>query len=143
MKLISEARYLAAHELYIEILIRVDEAIDFNEEGKKAMKNSLHCEQHIMTLLKRTAEVKQALDYHDTSDDWIYGSSMLGITSYYRTSPGDNCITIKMEGAIEDLPTIEQFAVLKRQSMSSLTKLKSMLPISTLSVRKLKKFFIS
>ena len=138
MKLISEARYLAAHELYIEILIRVDEAIDFNEEGKKAMKNSLHCKQHIMT-----AEVKQALDYHDTSDDWIYGSNMLGITSYYRTSPGDNCITIKMEGAIEDLPTIEQFAVLKRQSMSSLTKLKSMLPISTLSVRKLKKFFIS
>ena len=113
VKLISEARYLAAHELFIETLRRVDEAIDLNEEEKTSIKNSLHYDQHVMTLLKRVAEVKQALDYHDTSDGWIYGSSMLGITTYYRTSPGDNCITIKMEGAIEDLPTIEQFAVIR------------------------------
>ena len=111
--LISEARYLAAHELFIETLRRVDEAIDLNEEEKKSIKNSLYYDQHVMILLKRVAEIKQALDYHDTSDGWIYGSSMLGITTYYRTSPGDNCITIKMEGAIEDLPTIEQFAVIR------------------------------
>jgi len=112
VELISEARYLAAHEVYIEMLSKVD-LTSISIEKKMTVKNAIHSNQHIIKLLKRTSEVNQALEFHDTSDDWIYGSSMLGITTYYRKSPEDNCITIKLEGTIDDLPTIEQFAVIR------------------------------
>jgi len=97
------------------MLSRIDHDIDISEEDKNAMKISLQGNQHIITLLKKTAEIRQAMEYHDScADDWVYGSNMFGITTYYRTSTtGGDCITIKMEGVIDDLPTIEQCAVVR------------------------------
>ena len=90
----------------------MDSDVTIKEDDISQVKNKLLMNSQIQLLLKRIIEIEKALEYHDTSDDWIIGSVLLGITTYYK-SHNDNTITIKMEGTMDNLPILEQFSVIR------------------------------
>ena len=64
-------------------------------------------------MLERALLIEHSIHFVDTSDDWILGTEMLGITTHYRKCEDyENAIVVKIEGTLDDLPLFEQMAVL-------------------------------
>ena len=62
-------------------------------------------------LVKRVEELNQIIqDTSDSLDDWILGSELFGIKTFYRIED-DGLLSLRMEG-IQEIPIFEQLAVL-------------------------------
>ncbi len=55
--------------------------------------------------------LQQELSIRTGGSDWIYGTKHFGITTYYQVAE-DGCITVRMEGGLDNLPFFEQAAVI-------------------------------
>lgn len=117
LDLIAGYRYLAAFEKYTTLREKLsqegdhDESMtkDWHDETEQAIKENI---VEIEKMLERAEEVQTTLEYEDNPDQWIYGTQMFGIKTYYQIDKSDNSIIIKLEGVMEDLPLFEQCAVI-------------------------------
>jgi hypothetical protein len=137
--LLKKNKYLAAHELYSQLLQQIDEVkhllnnpeaesspIDNENEvadqSSKVGNNDLlawlenaqswldtHQEQ-LQLMTDRMKDIDSCLNYQDHDEQWILGASHFGINTFYQLDDSDGSMIIKMEGHLE-LPLFEQCAV--------------------------------
>lgn len=125
--LVLDCRYLAAHELYTQLLSDLKNTEDTTtttttntpDDGATTISyqqflQSLLKENDaiIQKLLTRYKEVMETLHYQDSDQPWIEGAHLFGVTTSYQYDTSDHSLIIKLEGVMEELPIFEQCAVI-------------------------------
>ena len=108
----ASSRYLAARETYRKLCLDLAEP-NISAEDRLLVEESLASNQSIQTMLERAEKIQHALEFVDTSENWILGADMFGILTYYRKCEDDpNSIIVKIHGTMDNLPLFEQLAVM-------------------------------
>eukprot|EP01039_Chlorochromonas_danica_P001567 gene1567-1712_t len=124
--LVLDCRYLAAHELYAQLLSDLKSTEDTTTATTSAPDDEatiISYQQFLQNLLKendviiqklltRYQEVMETLHYQDSDQPWIEGAHLFGVTTSYQYDTSDHSLIIKLEGVMEELPIFEQCAVI-------------------------------
>ena len=84
------------------------------EEKRLRMKLVEHASE-IQLIRDRTTKVVNTIALEESvgevDSEWVYGTKYFGVSTYYKLSD-DGCITVRMEGGLDQLPFFEQAAVI-------------------------------
>jgi hypothetical protein len=114
----NDARYLQAiSQLKIlrELMDPDNELFCGDEEEKRLQRKLDEYKVEIQQIVDRAKKIKDTINLEnsvgESDSEWIYGISYFGVTTYYKLSD-DGCITVRMEGGLDNLPFFEQAAVI-------------------------------
>lgn len=122
LELINESRLLGANKLYEELLGGIEE--NFRNEDTELILKLMNENSKIIDEMKVRANIAkkilETISFGENSDEnesenenrWIYGMTMLGVTTHYKVDKDNGYITVRLEGLIDDLPLFEQLCVI-------------------------------
>ena len=105
-RLVSEGRLLAAEEAVARL--RTREAL-LDSETRELLRETA----------VRIAEVREIIGLsaqHSADSGWVEAMTLFGITTSYMVL-ADGLLRVKLEGALEELPVLEQIAVLREADL--------------------------
>ena len=83
-----------------------------DSDERVAIKNQLmQYDPLIKQMLRRAAEAELTLDLGGVDESWTIVMTFLGVTTHYKIAE-DGCITVRLEGLLEEARAFEQAAVL-------------------------------
>lgn len=118
-KLIKEGKFLKAKP-FVQRLLHTEEP---NNTPTSTPGDALDEAQRgfLVSVKLRIEEIERILtmdhsNINEEAGQWIHAMTLFGITTFYQLLP-DGLLRIKLEGALKDLPILEQLAVLKEVSL--------------------------
>lgn len=114
----NDARYLKASSQLqgLEALMDPDNELFCGDTEEKRLRRKLEqCATDIQQIRDRAYKIQSTIALEESmgrnDSEWIYGTKYFGVTTYYKLT-SDGCITVRMEGGLDDLPIFEQAAVI-------------------------------
>ena len=118
LKSANDALYLQASSQLngLTSLMDPDNELFCGDEEEKRLRMKLgQYATEIQLIQDRATKIVNTIALEDSvgevDSEWVYGTKYFGVTTYYKLSD-DGCITVRMEGGLDELPFFEQAAVI-------------------------------
>lgn len=119
LNLIADYRFLAAHNLYLQLQHQLS-LPDLDMCKRQIIEAQLSNHSEIIASLHAKAdEINSVINRAHDDAEWKFGLELFGITTHYQHDETDGSIKIKLTGTIEDLPLFEQCAVIHEVDLFS------------------------
>ncbi len=107
--LIDDEQLLAASDLLELLESRAAAAASRTEAASQLERNR----ERLDGLRRSATECRQAKMDFDLETGWTKAQTLFGITTFYKTIPGERCVFIKTEGELQDVSLITLCATIR------------------------------